>query len=204
MSYLLIYLSTTCEHQWRFSNPADTSKSAVGVLDRSGEVRKVSSSGTRIFLPEIVDVPGGNIRTRYPVFPVFAEGSTVYKEVETLQKIVMDLEANSRYLHAVPNFGSGTSAPSTDSAFYTLVTSASDASAGVHVHHVELQTDQALSCMNDGDYLVVRTSLANAHSHLLNITFDADSQQFYYVHCDGGDENSTCLDSHPPALFREN
>ena len=65
-------------------------------------------------------------------------------QVEALKKILMDLEANSRYLHAQPNFGSATPAPSSDSPWYTLVTSSSDASAGRHVHHVELQTEQAL------------------------------------------------------------
>ena len=62
-------------------NPADTVRGAVGVLDRNGVVRTVSESGVRIFLPEIVDVPGGNIRTRYPVFPIFSEGGTTFKEV---------------------------------------------------------------------------------------------------------------------------
>nr|KAG5688039.1 hypothetical protein BaRGS_003585 [Batillaria attramentaria] len=44
-------------------DPADTVRGAVGVLDRDGVVRRVSESGMRIMLPEIVDV-GKNLRTR--------------------------------------------------------------------------------------------------------------------------------------------
>ncbi|KAK7467806.1 hypothetical protein BaRGS_00036950, partial [Batillaria attramentaria] len=36
-------------------DPADTVRGAVGVLDRDGVVRRVSESGMRIMLPEIVD-----------------------------------------------------------------------------------------------------------------------------------------------------
>ena len=57
--------------------------------------------------------------------------------------------------------------------------------------------------INDGEYVVLRTTLANAHSHLLNVTFSAATQQFYYAHCDGGPEDGLCWDGHPQGLFRE-
>ena len=59
------------------TNPADTGKDVVGVLDRNGEVKKVRAAGTRIFLPSIPGV--GEIRLRYPVHPVSKEGSPVQK-----------------------------------------------------------------------------------------------------------------------------
>ena len=60
-------------------DPADTVPGSVGVLDRWGNVRAVTASGIRIFLPEILDV--GNVRTRFPIFPVHAEGNTAFKDV---------------------------------------------------------------------------------------------------------------------------
>ena len=61
----------------RSSDSADTGGGVVGVLDRSGNVREVRSSGTRIFTPPIPDV--GTIRTRYPIAPLADEGSMILK-----------------------------------------------------------------------------------------------------------------------------
>lgn len=60
-------------------DPADTVPGSVGVLDRWGNVRALTASGIRIFLPEILDV--GNVRTRFPIFPVYADGNTAFKDV---------------------------------------------------------------------------------------------------------------------------
>ncbi|KAK7484362.1 hypothetical protein BaRGS_00024367 [Batillaria attramentaria] len=84
------------------SDPADTKQTVAGVLDRNGVVRNVTSSSIRIHLPEIPGV--GVMRTRYPVYPVYAEGNTAYKDMDALAKIVMDLKENAYYLHKAPNF----------------------------------------------------------------------------------------------------
>ncbi|KAK7467805.1 hypothetical protein BaRGS_00036949, partial [Batillaria attramentaria] len=181
-------------------DPADTVRGAVGVLDRNGAVKQVSESGVRIFLPEIVDV-GENVKIRYPIMPVFAEGSTTYKELEAIKKVLMDLEANLHMLHTVPNL-SGSSRPTEEeNSMYQLVTQASTkVSVGIHTHHLEIPTDEALSMMKEGGSMNIRSSLNNAHSHLFNISFDSVNQGFFSYTCDG---DAQCWDGHGNLLFRE-
>ncbi|XP_035824254.1 uncharacterized protein LOC101861940 [Aplysia californica] len=57
------------------ADKADTARGSVGVLDKQGNVHRVAGSGVRVITPSI----GGNVgqvRTRYPIFPVHAEGSS--------------------------------------------------------------------------------------------------------------------------------
>lgn len=77
-------------------DPADTVKGTVGVLDRKGSVKAVVASGVRIMLPEIKGV--GVLRTRYPIMPVHAEGSSVWKELEALKDIVLNNQ-HQKYMH---------------------------------------------------------------------------------------------------------
>ncbi|WP_372053246.1 phage tail protein (plasmid) [Tistrella mobilis] len=61
---------------------ADTSAGARFALDAGGTARAVRASGVRIFLPPVPKDGGGTtvIRTRYPVHPVYHEGSPAYIE----------------------------------------------------------------------------------------------------------------------------
>ena len=59
-------------------DPADTPRDFVYVLNRSGTASfKVRSSGIRTFLPGISQI--GKIHQRYPIHPVYGEGSPVWK-----------------------------------------------------------------------------------------------------------------------------
>nr|KAI8729674.1 mucin-17 [Biomphalaria glabrata] len=78
------------------STAADTVKGSVGVLDKNNTVRSMSASGVRIFLPNIPGV--GVLRTRYPITPVHAEGSSVWKELNALKDIVLKLASYERLL----------------------------------------------------------------------------------------------------------
>jgi len=81
-------------------DPADTTRAATGVLDRHGNVRLLKSSGIRINLPNIPGV--GSLRTRYPIMPLWVEGTAQWKEIEALTDIVMDLDKNKRYMAKPP------------------------------------------------------------------------------------------------------
>ena len=75
------------------SDPADTTgRGATGVLDADGELRAVRDSGHRIFFPPIREV--GTVRQRYPIMPIYGEGSSVWKELEALKDIVLDFRDN--------------------------------------------------------------------------------------------------------------
>ena len=60
----------------------------MGVLDKKGVLRMVKASGVRIFFPKIKDL--GILRQRYPIAPVYGEGSAQWKELNALKDIVMD------------------------------------------------------------------------------------------------------------------
>ncbi|XP_012936361.1 uncharacterized protein LOC101853453 [Aplysia californica] len=65
------------------SDPADSVRSSVGVLDQNGDLKVTTGSGFRILLQAIDGV--GPVRLRYPIAPVHSEGSTVYKELKALR-----------------------------------------------------------------------------------------------------------------------
>ena len=81
-------------------DPADTTRAATGVLDRHGNVRLMKSSGFRTILPNIAGV--GTLRTRYPLMPVYAEGSPIWKELEALRDLIMDMDANKKFINKTP------------------------------------------------------------------------------------------------------
>ena len=70
------------------TDPADSVRTKVGILDGDGELRVTRATGFRVFLPKIPGV--GSMRTRYPVAPVHGEGSGVWKELNALKDIVLD------------------------------------------------------------------------------------------------------------------
>lgn len=65
------------------ADPADTSGGTVYVRDAGGTTRAVKASGMRIILPPVDDGSGGTVslRTRYPVYPVYHEGSPTFVEL---------------------------------------------------------------------------------------------------------------------------
>jgi hypothetical protein len=68
-------------------DPADTVEKGINVLDRTGTMQSVQSSGFWIHLPEIPGV--GILRQRYPIMPLSEEGSGVWKELAALTDIVL-------------------------------------------------------------------------------------------------------------------
>ena len=70
---------------------------AVYVLDSDGTERAVRAAGHRVFLPEIEGV--GVIRQRYPIAPIYAEGNTIWKELEAVKDLVMDPVSNGHLMY---------------------------------------------------------------------------------------------------------
>ncbi|CAG5136778.1 unnamed protein product, partial [Candidula unifasciata] len=85
---LIMYLVTCSAGPLDRSDPADTIKSFIHVLASDGQVKKVSSSGTRVILQNIEGI--GKIRLRYPIAPVHGEGSPVWKELNALKDKVLE------------------------------------------------------------------------------------------------------------------
>jgi len=70
------------------SDAADiTTNKAVGVLGPDGEVKRVRPSGIRFNFPNIPTI--WRARQRFPMFPIYNDGSTVLKNVEGLKDAMM-------------------------------------------------------------------------------------------------------------------
>ena len=166
------------------SDVADTTpKGSVGVLDGMEIPRAVVSSGIRIFLPDIMGV--GVLRTRYPVMPVYAEGSTVWKEVEALRDIVMDMGKYMRYFEVSPPFGSGSAKPTKRPATYIVLHTSASQKEPIHEHTVELVKAQYNNLTKKKKIVSVSTSEANEHTHELKVEYNSISKEFIIVQCDG-------------------
>ncbi|CAG5136779.1 unnamed protein product [Candidula unifasciata] len=153
------------------SDPADTVKTYIYVLAPDGEAKKVSSSGTRISIPEIGR--SDPIRVRYPIAPVHYEGSSVWKELTALK----DREDNS----GVPS-----------SVVFEMSITVQDP-PGEHSHEFKLNYEEFSLLIAEEEVQVV-TSEAQEHAHELTIVFDPKTKSFKYTSCDN---DRICFDGHP-------
>ncbi|KAK7094522.1 uncharacterized protein [Littorina saxatilis] len=183
---------------------ADTTRNSVGVLDKSGRVRAVKSSGVRIFLPEIAGV--GMLRTRYPIMPMHDEGDPVWKELEALRDVVMDIGRYTKYLRSPPNLASrpitnNTTAP-TPFTHTVLMTSPSlPDPVGLHAHTIDLNLEQFRRMRNNRRTLTFDTSEENGHSHSVKVRYDRNTNKFRIIKCDG---KPRCFDGHSAVLSEGN
>merc|ERR1712038_3255 len=178
-------------------DPADTSKGTVGVLSPDGKVHKAVASGTRIMLP---DIPGiGKLRTRYPISPLFNDGSQIYQEVEALRDIVLKQETYRKMLLEKPVNGAGSD--DDDNTYVTLsMTMTHQDPPGLHTHTVSIHAMDLKDMMASGIKHVVDTTEANGHSHTLEIKYQAGSPNpWAIISCDG---QATCWDGHGQFLVR--
>ncbi|KAK2171221.1 hypothetical protein NP493_1090g00063 [Ridgeia piscesae] len=161
------------------TSEADTVKSHVGVLDRAGQMHKMTASGTRTFLPFIPNV--GSMRTRFPIMPVHGEGSGVWKELEALKDIVLSPVENAHMFHE--NWRDVTT--------QGVVLISGEAKGDKHVHRVVLSADQ-VGMAKLGRTILVVTEETNNHYHEMRVK-RLDDTHYYMVGCDGG---SSCPDKH--------
>ena len=175
----------------RLGTTADTTQGVVGVLDKTGVVREVMASGTRILLPQI---GAGPICTRYPIFPLHYDGSNIYKELEALKDVALRMNTYLHMYQELPYSGSGggNSSPSVTS-FITAETTKDP--PGQHAHMLDIPSDDVVDMMTNGATYTVETELANGHSHTLDIRYDASaSQPWIIASCDS---RAKCWDAHP-------
>ena len=185
------------------TDTADTTRGSVGVLDRQGNLRFVRSSGIRVFLPEISGGLGV-LRTRFPIMPVYAEGSSIWKEVEALRDIVMNMGKYAKFFQTPPPFTAADHAiPKYVVKASTLIHSRLHTSLskpgrwGEHMHTIALATIQfkRLTLRNLAVDLV--TSTENGHAHAITADYDEETKQFLIIKCDGW---AQCFDGHSSIL----
>ncbi|XP_076472436.1 uncharacterized protein LOC143301892 [Babylonia areolata] len=179
----------------------DTSRKNVSVLDTSGNIRAMRSSGLRIHLPNISGV--GVARTRWPIMAVSTEGSQVWKELEALRDVVMDMKTYLPYFPTTPPFPEDVlkNASRRTDVHIVLETSLSDPEPrGLHMHTIELSRADVQAMRAWEQTVRVDTSRDNGHAHTLIIGFDRRRKRFRIVSCDG---NAACFDGHEALLTRQ-
>jgi hypothetical protein len=138
---------------------ADTARGTAGVLDQDGVLRKVAPSGIRVNM-NIKDV-GTHVRQRYPIFPLHAEGSAIWKELKSLEAV--ELTGDTAMTSKVREEAMGITFELTFANGHTHV---------IHVDGHTLVTDLA----KEGSEKVFTSSLANGHEHAVTIKRVADNK----------------------------
>ena len=186
------------------ADTADTTRGSVGVLDRRGNLRFVKSSGIRIFLPEIMGL--GALRTRFPIMPVYAEGSSIWKELEALRDIVMNMGKYAKFFQTPPPFGSAdqgnvvtVTPPSVGNTI--LDTSVSKPGPwGEHKHTISVASVEFKRLTKRNRTLDFVTSMENGHSHAVTVDYDEKTDKFRIIECDA---KARCFDGHSSILTPE-
>ncbi|XP_060071511.1 uncharacterized protein LOC132551387 [Ylistrum balloti] len=184
-----------------YLTPAEFFSKAVGghyVADRSGHAHKVVPSGFQTILREIPTV--GNIRLRYPVVPTHQEGNAIYKELDALKELVMNMAVNTNYFHTKPDAVHSIEGNTNKEERYTTSSTAMTP-PGMHKHEIILSKED-IADLEAGKTVAVYTSLNNGHQHILEIYADKNVH-YRYGHyrialCDG---KRSCWDGHNNILY---
>ena len=136
----------------------------------------------------------------YPVMPVHGEGSAVWKELESLKDIVMNLPTHSELLRQKPVL-SGSGGSSGDGSAVGLVLETSPG-AGGHVHEIELNHWE-VEYVKNGKILDTTTEEGdtneeNMHQHNVKVMYKRG--QFILARCDKMKWRKGCGDGHSAAL----
>lgn len=180
-------------------DPADTTQGSVGVLDPTGKVRRVRASGIRIFLPHIHGV--GNLRQRYPIFPIHAEGSTVWKEVEAIRDFLMQSNTHLRLFREKLATGVPEKSIAKKISDTRFLTGSSRRPEIVpnHVHEVTLTIDE-IAWLKSGGTVAKITSTTEAHQHEIEVGWEETRKLFYITSCRGTPPDAgkyrMCFDKH--------
>ena len=176
-------------------NAADTSRSAVSVLDGNGKKRRVRASGTRIMIPEIPGIPGGPTRTRYPIMPVHAEGSAIWKELAALRKIVLKPKTYGAFI-TEKDSGVVANPASVNTTALTLITGMSRSNKVTpHQHEVAL-TSEDVTKLKNGESVIKVTTLNSGHTHTL-VLLRNNKGRYWMNRCSGA---VRCKDGHTRVL----
>ncbi|XP_046381064.2 uncharacterized protein LOC124152237 [Haliotis rufescens] len=171
-----------------------TTKSTVGVLDKHSKVQQVVASGTRVVLP---DIPGvGKLRMRYPIVPVHGEGSGVWKELDALKDMVMDMEKyKGLFENPLTLSGSNKASHPVKMTLHLRTGVATKDPPGPHVHDIFLSHD-VQDTLKSGRHVTMFTGEALGHTHQVLLDYNAT---YSIVQCDG---RPHCWDGHPASLHQ--
>ena len=133
-------------------DPADTSGSTTYVEDNGGTERQVRASGHWILTPEIEGI--GQLRQRYPIFPVHEHGSTIWKETKAIEELIMGSSKKE-----IRNIIAETRAEAYGTELRLIV-------GGGHSHQIHISPAEVIKLTTGVITEISKTSTeANAHTH---------------------------------------
>ncbi|XP_021353198.1 uncharacterized protein LOC110450204 [Mizuhopecten yessoensis] len=159
---------TNIEHFYQTPTEFFSKRSHVYyAMDRAGHTHSVVPSGTQTILRDIPSV--GTVRLRYPMVPTHQEGNAIYKELDALKDLVMNMAVNAKYFHEKPAVLQSTVNPTGHEEHYQ--TSSATGQQGLHMHDVFLSQDD-VAMLTKGQTVAVYTTLNHGHQHVLEIYED--------------------------------
>ncbi|KAK3727005.1 hypothetical protein RRG08_032395 [Elysia crispata] len=150
-------------------DPADTAKAGAGVLDKSGQVRMMSSSGVRIRTPEIEGV--GVVRTRYPIMPVHGKGAPVWKEFNAMKGMTMHMNRYASLFEERPGqMSSNGCATDLQGLLHFQMSLTHMDPPGEHNHDFYINSEE-LDELKRGVHTMVTSSMDMGHEHELELVY---------------------------------
>eukprot|EP01060_Flectonema_neradi_P018698 TRINITY_DN255_c0_g1_i1.p1 TRINITY_DN255_c0_g1~~TRINITY_DN255_c0_g1_i1.p1 ORF type:complete len:1153 (+),score=221.50 TRINITY_DN255_c0_g1_i1:109-3459(+) len=141
-------------------DPADTSGSTTYVEDNGGTEREVRASGHWILFPEIEGI--GEVRQRYPIFPVHEHGSTIWKETKAIEELIMGRDGKQE----IKDIISETRAEAYGTELRLIV-------GGGHSHQIHISPAEMIKLESGAINEISKTSSeANAHTHRVLLGYD--------------------------------
>jgi len=140
----------------------------------------VYSSGVKIMMEDIPDV--GVIRQRYPIMPVYCEGSSLSKKINAIETMVREAK-----IHAKP-----ASKP------YSTGVSSNDKR---HTHIINIPITEYKKLIADPELtLEITTGYTRDHNHVLTLQYDSVAKAIRITKCNSissyNDPNCFCWDGH--------
>ena len=159
---------------------ANKKRAVLYATDAGGIVRRVRGSGTRVILPYIDQV--GKLRQRYPIMPVHAEGSAVWKELEALKDYVMQMKLS----------------PRDDQGITLLIAQSRATTVSARHKHVVNLTAKHVTDLKAGRRITVNSEFTFSHRHHISVRYNVWADKFIMIRCD---DDAICKDLHPKVLL---
>lgn len=140
-------------------------------------------------LEEILGV--GVIRQRYPIMPVYCEGSSLSKKINAIEAMLEENKRNAK--PATKPYSTGVS---------------SNSKKHTHIINIAI-TDYDNLIANPGTSLEIKTEYTRDHAHKLTLKYDSDDEAFHITGCDSSsdgayDSDHFCWDGHQFKLLTSN
>ena len=184
------------------SDAADTTASAMGVLDKDGNFHTTAATGTRVFFPPIYGV--GTLRQRYPIMPVHGEGSSTWKELEATKDILTQSQTNGYLLKEPLDSSKPLPTPPTHHPLTLKMIDAKKTPPGPHSHEVTLTAKEVELAKMEGVVFRKTTTFRAGHEHTITFTWKEGPRASFWdlLSCDSYDTKATrCQDQHGKKLL---